>query len=114
MTASLDGITERNVDPEPGPERVAADREAAQAWRTRLDALPRRYREAVELRHVDGLAYPEVAEAVGRPLGTVKSDVHRGVRLLREAWHREQVEVASSAEPRAGQGPVRLEAAGPR
>ena len=27
-----------------------------------------------------------LAEAMGRPLGTVKSDVHRGVRLLREAY----------------------------
>ena len=38
---------------------------------------------AVELRHVQGLSYPELAEALGRPLGTVKSDVHRGIHLLR-------------------------------
>ena len=40
-------------------------------------------RVAVELRHVHGLSYPEVAEALGRPLNTVKSDVHRGVLALR-------------------------------
>jgi len=34
---------------------------------------------------VSGLSYPELALALDRPLGTVKSDVHRGVRLLREA-----------------------------
>ena len=39
----------------------------------------------MELRHVDGLSYPELALALDRPIGTVKSDVHRGVRLLREA-----------------------------
>jgi DNA-directed RNA polymerase specialized sigma24 family protein len=48
----------------------------------------------VELRHVSGLSYPELAEALGRPVGTVKSDVHRGVRLLRAAVEQERVEAS--------------------
>jgi DNA-directed RNA polymerase specialized sigma24 family protein len=44
------------------------------------------------MRHVDGLSYPELADALGRPLGTVKSDVHRGVALLRAAYQREELE----------------------
>ena len=35
------------------------------------------------LRHVDGLSYPEAAAALGRPEGTVKAQVHRGIALLR-------------------------------
>ena len=85
-TAGLDVAPDVRVDDAPGPERVAELRESAAAWAARLEALPVRYRRAVELRHVSGLSYPELAEAVGRPLGTVKSDVHRGVRLLREAY----------------------------
>ena len=54
-------------------------------------AIPR-YRRAVELRHVSGLSYPELAEALGRPLGTVKSDVHRGVALLRTALEQETID----------------------
>lgn len=80
------------ADEAPGPEAVASRREEARAWRRRLGALPPRYRDAVTLRHVDGLAYPELAIALGRPVGTVKSDVHRGVRLLREALEREGLE----------------------
>jgi DNA-directed RNA polymerase specialized sigma24 family protein len=38
----------------------------------------------VVLRHVEGLPYAEVAEVLGRPVGTVKTHVHRGVRQLRE------------------------------
>ena len=78
-------MAEVRSDEAPGPERIVEGRESAAAWRTRLDALPLRYRRAVELRHISGLSYPELAEALDRPLGTVKSDVHRGVRLLREA-----------------------------
>jgi RNA polymerase sigma-70 factor (ECF subfamily) len=39
----------------------------------------------VVLRHVDGLSYAEIAEAVGRPEGTVKAHVHRGLAALRAA-----------------------------
>ncbi len=88
-TAELEAVAEFRADDDPGPERLAERHESAQAWRARLAALPTRYRQAVELRHVGGLSYPELAEALGRPLGTVKSDVHRGVRLLREAYEHE-------------------------
>lgn len=89
MSTPLDDAVLQAVDPDPGPERVVASRESAVAWRARLVGLPPRYRQAVQLRHIDGLAYPELSEALGRPVGTVKSDVHRGVRLLRAAYLRE-------------------------
>jgi RNA polymerase sigma-70 factor (ECF subfamily) len=92
--ATLEGVAGRLADAAPGPERMVTQRESATAWQTRLAALPPRYRRAVELRHVDGLSYPELAEALQRPLGTVKSDVHRGVRLLRDAWLRDESVVA--------------------
>jgi RNA polymerase sigma factor (sigma-70 family) len=84
-TTDLEVAVEVTRDDHPGPDRIAERREEARAWQERLERLPRRYRRAVELRHVSGLSYPELAEALDRPLGTVKSDVHRGVRLLREA-----------------------------
>ena len=84
--ADLGIVATVRADDAPGPERIAEHRESAAAWVARLEALPARYRRAVELRHVSGLSYPELAEALHRPLGTVKSDVHRGVRLLREAY----------------------------
>ena len=95
-TAPLDGVAGWLEDGTPGPERMALQRESTRAWRERLETLPDAYRVAVELRHIDGLSYPELAEALGRPLGTVKSDVHRGVRLLREAWARDESTLARS------------------
>lgn len=52
-------------------------------WRRRLATLSAPVRAAVVLRHVVGLGYDEIAAALGRPAGTVKSDVHRGVARLR-------------------------------
>jgi RNA polymerase sigma-70 factor (ECF subfamily) len=37
----------------------------------------------VVLRHVQELSYAEVADALGQPVGTVKANVHRGLKLLR-------------------------------
>ena len=59
-------------------------------WARLLTQLPERYRLAVALRHVEGLSYEELAETLKRPVGTVKSDVHRGVALLRAAYDAEQ------------------------
>jgi RNA polymerase sigma-70 factor (ECF subfamily) len=45
--------------------------------------LPPAIRVAVVLRHVDGLSVAETAEALGRPEGTVKAQVSRGLDRLR-------------------------------
>lgn len=89
-SATLEAVVERADSAAPRPEQAVERREEARVWRARLDALPPSYRRAVELRHVSGLSYPELAEALDRPLGTVKSDVHRGVRMLREALMQEE------------------------
>lgn len=62
-------------------ERAERERELAAL----IAQLPRRYRVAVVLRHVHGLAYAEIAAIERQPVGTVKANVHRGVRLLRAA-----------------------------
>jgi RNA polymerase sigma-70 factor (ECF subfamily) len=45
--------------------------------------LPADYRLPLVLRDVHGLEYREVAELLGRPLGTVKAMVHRGRNAVR-------------------------------
>jgi RNA polymerase sigma-70 factor (ECF subfamily) len=65
-------------------ERVIR-RESTERLAGYLAALPERYRWPIVLRHVDGLSYPEASEALGRPEGTVKAQVHRGLALLRDA-----------------------------
>jgi RNA polymerase sigma-70 factor (ECF subfamily) len=47
-----------------------------------LDRLPEEYRTAVLLSDVEGLPYEEIAEFTQAPIGTVRSRIHRGRRLL--------------------------------
>jgi RNA polymerase sigma-70 factor (ECF subfamily) len=47
-----------------------------------LAAIPQDFRSAVVLSDIEGMGLPEVAEVLGVPVGTVKSRVFRGRRLL--------------------------------
>jgi RNA polymerase sigma factor (sigma-70 family) len=70
-------------DHTPGPEAGALLKAEMDALAERVAGLPARYRDAVVLRHVQELSYEEAADALGQPVGTVKSNVHRGLKLLR-------------------------------
>jgi RNA polymerase sigma-70 factor (ECF subfamily) len=67
---------------------VAPDQHALASGRDverMLRALPEAFRDAVVLRDVLELSYAEIAEALGVPIGTVMSRIHRGRALLRAA-----------------------------
>jgi RNA polymerase sigma-70 factor, ECF subfamily len=50
-----------------------------------LDSLPEEFRTAVVLCDIADRPYEEIADALGVPVGTVRSRIHRGRRLLRRA-----------------------------
>ena len=65
------------------PGLEADRRETQRELATALLRLTPVVRAAIVLRHVDGMSVAEVAEALDRPEGTVKSQIHRGLRELR-------------------------------
>jgi RNA polymerase sigma-70 factor (ECF subfamily) len=72
---------------DPLGQAIAAERAAR--VRTAVAALGEPYRETVALRYFAELSLAEIAEQTGRPLGTVKTHLHRGLSRLREAMGRE-------------------------
>jgi RNA polymerase sigma factor (sigma-70 family) len=70
-------------DASPGPEQQALNSVEGEQLASHLLRLPWPMRAAVVLRHIVDLGYPEIAAALGRPEGTVKADVHRGLERLR-------------------------------
>src|SRR5262245_38371247 len=67
------------------PERSAARREIRQLLERSIDALPEPFRLVVVMRDVEELTIEETAAALGIRPQTVKTRLHRGRRLLREA-----------------------------
>ncbi|MDD3017637.1 MAG: RNA polymerase sigma factor RpoE [Comamonas sp.] len=59
------------------PETVLAAQEIAEAVNAAMQALPEELRQAVTLREIEGLSYDEIAQAMGCPIGTVRSRIFR-------------------------------------
>lgn len=73
------------VDDAPGPGERLDDMARARALQLALDDLPERQRQAVVLRHLEGLSNPEIAEAMGVGVEAVESLVSRGKKGLKKA-----------------------------
>jgi len=58
-----------------------------------VEQLPPDFREVVVLSDIEGLNYGEIADVVGVPLGTVKSRLYRGRRLLQRALYDYAIEM---------------------
>jgi RNA polymerase sigma-70 factor (ECF subfamily) len=67
------------------PASVAVRMERAAEVREALARLDEPYREVVALRFFGDLSLSEIAEQTGRPLGTVKTHLHRGLSRLKLA-----------------------------
>lgn len=61
------------------------------SWNRRLARLSAEQRNAVVLRHVADLSIAEIAEITGRPEGTIKADISRGLDRLRDVLAREEL-----------------------
>jgi len=90
----LDGGSEPAGASEPAdPFDALADlavRERIEALRRAVSSLPRRYREVVVLCDLEEVDYAEAAAALGCPIGTVRSRLHRARLLLAEKLREER------------------------
>lgn len=78
---------ELNLDiaaPEESPQEAAERAELRRDIELGLRSLPEGYRSALVLRELHQLSYEEIARATDADLGTVKSRISRGRKLLRK------------------------------
>lgn len=93
-----DVALENETDEATGPELAVIDdplidltrREGIEALRRAVMALPRRYREVVLLCDLEELDYADAAVALGCPIGTVRSRMHRARALLFEKLNQDR------------------------
>jgi RNA polymerase sigma-70 factor (ECF subfamily) len=76
---------DRVVPPSPGADVALAAETLPDAVQDALRRLPPEYRAAVVMCDVVGLSYQEISASLEVPVGTVRSRIHRGRALLREA-----------------------------
>ena len=66
------------------PETSIEQRELRETVQAALALIPADQRAAIILCDLQGLAYEEIAVAVAVPIGTVRSRIHRGRKMLKE------------------------------
>ena len=87
---------------EAGPEQAFDATHFDDDVQRALDSLPPDFRAAVVLCDIEGLSYEEIATTLGIKLGTVRSRIHRGRALLREALAHRAPDAPRPAEVPAG------------
>jgi len=79
--SNLDSIKDEGPD---STANTIETKEKAEVVRDTLNKLPDDYSIPLILFHLQGKAHKEVAEILGLPIGTVKTRIHRGHKLLVE------------------------------
>jgi RNA polymerase sigma-70 factor (ECF subfamily) len=82
-TDGLPDEPERVLPPSPAADEASED--LSDEVQHALGTLPDEFRTAVVLCDVVGMSYDEIAGVQGVPVGTVRSRIHRGRRMLRSA-----------------------------
>src|SRR5258708_36923352 len=84
-TASGDFLLDLDDEWQERLEAVYEQGERRRELETLVDTLPEPYREVIGLYYFDDLSHHEIADLLNRPVGTIKTHVHRGLRMLRKA-----------------------------
>jgi RNA polymerase sigma-70 factor (ECF subfamily) len=71
------------ADPTEGRESLMEREQLQEAMGRAIATVPEKYRLALVLRDLDGLAYEEIAQVLGIPGGTVRSRINRARGMLR-------------------------------
>lgn len=81
--ADPDALLRESTEGPPRPETIVEQNAEVALVEKALLQLPMHLRAAATLRFIEGRSHPEIAEILDQPIGTVKSHVHRAVRILR-------------------------------
>jgi RNA polymerase sigma-70 factor (ECF subfamily) len=81
--ADPDALLRESNEGPPQPETIVERNAEVALVERALMQLPMHLRAAATLRFIEGRSHPEIAEILNQPIGTVKSHVHRAVRILR-------------------------------
>ena len=72
------------ADVSAGPDGQLEEKELQEILANTLSRLPERLRNVLILRDIEGMPYEEIAEIMGKPLGTVKSRLNRARLMLKD------------------------------
>ncbi len=80
-----DGEIEIEISSDNETDRLIIRKERKAIIHEAIRNLPEKYRQVIEMRHLDEMSYDEIAEELDLPLGTVKAHIFRAREMLYKA-----------------------------
>ena len=80
-----DGEIEIEISSDNESDRLIIRKERKAIIHEAIRNLPEKYRQVIEMRHLDEMSYDEIAEELDLPLGTVKAHIFRAREMLYKA-----------------------------
>jgi len=94
-----DKILGASKSPFENPDQVLANRILDQDLKQAIESLPDEFRLAVLLSDVQNFSYQEIADILDVPIGTVRSRLWRGRRLLQKVLWKQAVAAGIVSDP---------------
>ncbi len=88
---SNDHILEHQVDPNENPAQHLERQELGKCLQDAIERLPEEFKLAIVLREIQELSYDEIAVVLETSIGTVRSRIFRGRKLLQRMLKKEGV-----------------------
>jgi RNA polymerase sigma-70 factor (ECF subfamily) len=101
-----DRILGASPSPFDNPDAALANRILDQDLKKAIDQLPEEFRMAVLLSDVQNFSYQEIADILSIPIGTVRSRLWRGRRLLQRILWNQAVEAGIVSDNKKGKATV--------
>ena len=101
-----DRILGASPSPFDNPDQALANRILDQDMKKAIDGLPDEFRLAVLLSDVQNFSYQEIADILAVPIGTVRSRLWRGRRLLQRLLWKQAVEAGIVSDNKKGKATV--------
>ena len=79
-----EALLESRSNPDEHPQRDLARKELHEQLQAAIERLPEEFKLAIVLREIQELSYDEIAAILKTSIGTVRSRIFRGRKLLRE------------------------------
>lgn len=92
-----DSIYFDKADDRPNPEQHLVESSYSEPLQRVLDTLTPEQRLLVTLADVDGVPYKDIAEMMGKPVGTIRSRLHRTHKLIRARLEQVQRDAARTS-----------------
>ena len=87
------------INNEPSPYEALENFETSQLLNNIIEKLPENYRQIIKLKEIDGLTYDEVSAITNQNINTLRVNLSRARKLIRDEFKKRRYEHTGNIQP---------------